>query len=356
MLSLGCRRQMVAPMEQNKSKTIQQAVTLGLCALILSCAPVSAAPQASAGVRTEQALTKDISLIEDRFFSRQYANDPLEKRVERVELLVFGGTQSGTVDQRWSRLKQSIASRASAASPKSTANGGGTAAKAPDTSAQYPILSTLEWRALKKTFANESLDARLGRIESKLFGLPSPGIAYVDRVDRLKRTLGIGVTAAVPTGPMGPAPKSRARGQSIQDFANNFGSPPMQFPGAQELNQDNNFFNEFAQNDLPFGSNMNSTFGQMFADLHKQMAAMNQLGPGTWVYDQKTGTWIDQLSGRQVKPGLPQASPQFGPNFGPKFQPRPSSPIRQLPSRKLPMNMHKDDAMEMPPYADPNSI
>ncbi len=354
---------MVARMEQNKSKTIQQVLTLGLSALILTCAPVSAAPaQASGGAKTELALSKDISLIEDRFFSRQYANDPLEKRVERLELLAFGATQAGSVEQRLTRLNQSIASRAAAASPKAAPTTAGTPpAKAPDSSAQYPILNTLEWKALKKTFADESLDARLSRIESKLFGLPSPGIAFVDRVDRLKRTLGIGVTAVVPSGPMGPGPKSRAGGQTIQDFANNLGSPPMQFPGAQELTQDNNFLQDFAHNELPFGPSMNSTFGQMFADLNRQMAEMHQLGPGTWVYNQKMGTWVDQQSGRAVKPSSPPGFPQFGrnlsPNFGQQFLPHPGTQMPLMPSpHRVPLNTQKEDSMEMPPYTDPNSI
>src|SRR5690606_33228046 len=78
-----------------------------------------------------------------------------------------------------------------------------------ESSSQYPVLNTLEWRALKKTYPSESIDARLARMEKKLFGMDSPAMAYVDRVDRLKRTLGIGMTAAVPRGPKGPAPKAR---------------------------------------------------------------------------------------------------------------------------------------------------
>lgn len=326
------------------AQTIRNSLTIGLCVLAVTSIPALSLPAATTGIVSEQILTKDLGLLENRFFSRQYANDPVEKRLERLELLVFGSTQDGTLEQRWGRLNKSIANRAAAEAKEKSAsanNVGGT--KTPDTSSQYPALNTLEWRALKKTFPSESLDQRLARIEKKLFGQDSPGMAYADRVDRLKRTLGVGVTAAVPTGPIGPAPKARPR-NSIDSFNYNFGAPSL-FGQGEQTYGDEGLLKPFGGS---LGGNLHSTFAQMFADLNREMADLDDLnlGAGSWVLDPKTGTWVEQFSGRRVKPGAPQA---------PQTRPQPKLPTPQT----LPFQFRQNNGNNMntlPPYADPNSI
>jgi hypothetical protein len=325
-------------------KTTQLAFTIGICALTLFAGSAGSAAPVAAPAVTEASIAKDLALLENRFFSHQYANDPTDKRLERLELLVFGATQDGDLPVRWSRLNKAIASRASAPIAKS-APAATPAEKAPDSSTQYPVLNTLEWRALKQTFPKETLDTRLGRLEKKLFGQDAPGMAYVDRVDRLKKTLGVGVTAALPIGPTGPAPKARARANGIEDFTYNFGDAPHAYGDEGMLSP---------MPGLNFGlggSMMNGAFGQLFADMNRQMAEMERLGPGAWVLDPKTGMWVEQYSGKQVKPNE-SAAPKSQLKPAPQILPKPTFPRRQ----GSPFNFGGAGDSALPPYADPNSI
>lgn len=318
-------------------KTTQIAFTIAISALTLFVGSTASAAPAAAPAVTEASIAKDLALLENRFFSHQYANDPTDKRLERLELLVYGATQGGSLPERWARLNKSIATRSQTPIAKSAPSSG---EKAPESSTQYPVLNTLEWRALKQTYPKESLDQRLGRMEKKLFGQDAPGMAYVDRVDRLKKTLGIGITAAAPSGPTGPAPKARPRSMGgIQDFSDfNFGG-------------DDGLMSPMAPFAFGFGNSaMNGAFAQMFADMNKQMAEMEKLGPGSWVFDPKTGMWVEQFTGKQVKPDGTPGPKSFAPKAAPK---------RVLPApRQFNFNFGtgRDTTNALPPYTDPNSI
>jgi hypothetical protein len=146
----------------------------------------------------DQALDKDILILENRFFFHHYGHDPIEKRLERLELLTLGTSQFGTNSERLSHLKSAIVQRDKQAAQimadhkvEQAKAGSGKAALKGETS--YPILSTLEWRILKKTYASESIDQRLDRLEGQLFGVPAQAMSYVDRIERLKKTAGVGV-------------------------------------------------------------------------------------------------------------------------------------------------------------------
>lgn len=155
-----------------------------------------------AGALSEQALEKDILVLENRFFFHHYGHDPIEKRLERLELLTLGASQYGSNSERLSHLKSAIVQRdkqaaqimadhkAEQARIAAKSDGGAkTGAKA---ETNYPVLSTLEWRILKKTYSGETIDQRLDRLESQLFGMPAQAMSYVDRIERLKKTAGVG--------------------------------------------------------------------------------------------------------------------------------------------------------------------
>lgn len=348
------------------SKTVKVTVVAGLVQLTICVAtPVNAANAPAPSPMSEQAVSKETGLLENRFFAHQYANDPVDKRLERLELMVFGGTQDGSNEERLHRLKKVIAERPQArknwAQDKapSAAQQEKTAEKGKDSgSSQYPVLNTLEWRALKKTYPTESLDQRLGRLEQKLFGQDSPTMAYADRVDRLKRTLGVGITAMEQTGPLGPAPKARPRG-SENGFNGMFGAPNgNMFGGIGSLPG----FGDDGDigGGLPGGMpSLSRTFSQMFQDMNREMQEFNKLGPGNWVYDSNTGDWVEQQSGRKVHPG-PQS--KLNPTLPgiPNKPSKPGSPqimpklVPQIPHS--PLGQQRNNDSEIPAYADPNSI
>ena len=142
---------------------------LGCQPAIATRADTSGANDAS-GSREYQSLMKDLKSLEDRYFFHSYDHDPTEKRVEHLELLIFGGNQYGVVEDRVKGLKDAIKKRdADSAREHATAKAGAE-------SSQYPVLNTLEWRVLKKTYQKEDLDSRLNRLETKLFGQASPAI------------------------------------------------------------------------------------------------------------------------------------------------------------------------------------
>jgi hypothetical protein len=267
-------------------------------------------------------LPKQIGLLENRFFYHLYVQDPIEKRLERLELLVFGGTQAGSNEERLARLKKSVADR-DTASAQSAAQGSKAPAvddgpskppstgqdKAKQSSGQYPILNTLEWRLLKKTYPDDSMDGRLERMETKVFGQASPAMAYIDRVERLKKTVGVGVAEEAPTGKMGPRPKARPRldGASPQ-VPDGFGMMPTIPP---------NPFNNQRGMSPSFGD-----FNSMFRELNKQMQEMMRMPPGHYEYDPNSGEWTESDTGRKLSPDTaPPPAPPKKPKPLPYYDP-----------------------------------
>jgi hypothetical protein len=334
----------------NKQYGIRTALTfLAFACLMQTQLAPRLALAAGSAVVSEQVMNKDIGLLENRFFSRLYTNDPIEKRLERLELMVFGGTQDGDNEHRLGRLKKAVADRAEQQpAAKGTAADSKAAPKEKaQSSTQYTALNTLEWRVFKKTFAADSLDDRLSRLEKKLFGADSPSMAYIDRVDRLKRTLGIGVPVAQqPTGPLGPAPKARPRGQMGSDFWS-FGTPLI----TGMVPHEGDFFGDEDMGLPPvFGFGLSSSINNMFRDMERQMMQLQQLPPGSYTFDPKTNSWVDQ-NNNHIKPdgGSGKAVPH---------KPAPMLPAPNFKAPKLspsPLFPHDSDS-ELPPYSDPNTI
>lgn len=324
--------------------------------LLLSGASASAALAANPVASSPDINTNDLNVLEHRFFSHGYAHDPVEKRLERIECLVYGTTRDGTNADRLARLMRTIATRSQQPlAHENTAPSGADvtpsapgAAKTPlTTSKQYPILNTLEWKALKKTYPTESLDQRLDRMESKMFGQPAQTMAYADRVERLKKTLGIGLET--PNNDkitsIGPKPKARPNGMT-DDGMGGFNLPLQSLvPPSMGLDVD------------PFGG---TTFGGSLAPFQRLMQTMNQqisdelsvareLGPGHWVFDPQTSEWVEVNTGKRVSRGTRQL------NVAP-----PAGKINTIKPRtsKIPLPLAPDAGQirEIPGYADPNSI
>lgn len=326
-------------------KTRNSFATAALILTVVSLLPTQLSPSkaATAGAGsplTEQAMDGNIAAMEKRFFSHPYANDPVEKRLERLELLVFGATQGGDVAERYSRLKKAIASRQSAGAGKVAPGHAGSAGVS--NASQYPAVSALESKVLKRTYPNEPLGTRLSRLEKTVFGAANPAMAYADRVDRLKRTLQGAIAAQQPSPPfrLGPAPKARPRGfEGNGDF--------FSYTPRMNSQSDDDFFSDDGIGMIPgFGMGLPGGLSGMMRQMERQMRQMQSNlppGNGVWTLDPKTGTWIEQNTGKRYKPGAPggSATPFQAPQLSPKA---------------LPLGPRQHNDSELPPYSDPNSI
>jgi hypothetical protein len=158
-------------------------ITSLLCAALVSAGttllitPAYSAPGIAPAAQAGDV--PDINTLEKRFFSRTYEIDPLDKRLQRLELMLFGATQSGGLAERIQRIQESSSERGQ------PTRGGQTVNK------QNNDIAALEKKMLKKSFADETAPQRLSRLESKVFGQPTNGMSTPDRIDRLKKIAGV---------------------------------------------------------------------------------------------------------------------------------------------------------------------
>lgn len=333
------------PGNMNRENTLTMPITikfvkpgaLGLrfCLLLALSSVVSGQMAMAAPVSNS-----DLEKLETKMFSRQYPNDPPEKRVERLELLVFGATQEGGMDERWERLAKVVKDRQNPESTVSQPKVTQTQPGAPKTPASppkgnYPSVDALEWRTLKKTYKTEPIAERLSRLETKLLGQASPAMPLFDRVERLKK-LSATVAAAkesqnpnqalVPPGILGPMPKGYPRSMPFAFGDSGMGNPFSVSPfGAQPFGGGSEDF-----------TSMNRMMSEMMSQMNRQMRDLKNLPPGVYQYK------IDPMD-----PGSSGLSPfKMIPS-----QPGKVSPFAPAQPRRLPSMPET-----LPPYADPNSI
>ncbi len=306
---------------------------LGLCVSIGLCGP------ALAQVDGDRPSNADFEKLETQMFSRQYPNDPPEKRIERLELLVFGATQGGSMTERWASISKAMKDRqnpeATVVQPKNSQSPSASSGpSAVPLKGNYPAVDSLEWKVLKKTFRGEPIAQRLSRLETKLLGQANPGMALFDRVERLKKiaaTVAAGSqppdsgTATLPPSMLGPMPRAypRAMPYSFGDSMNPVPSNPFSlqpFSGGDDFNS------------------INRMMSEMMSQMNRQMRDLKNMPPGVYQYKldplDPGSSGLTPFKTVPVQPGKPG---QLNP-----FQPiMPQKP-------KLQDNL--------PPYADPNSI
>lgn len=219
------------------------------CIMTLSLA----VPGSWAATMTTSQQTQAIQSLESTLFAVRYDQETSEARVIRLEEVVFGQKQTGSLDARIGRLKSALSPKAlgplsplpkqdnssanarsapvnqqqttSSSTPKSAVNTGrlpGTQAtgqpattKASQTPApnetDYPTISEMERKLFNKTYTNEDITARLARLEKEVFKVPQTG-TLAERSDNLRMVvlgdLGNGPPAVVsyPAGGYVPAP------------------------------------------------------------------------------------------------------------------------------------------------------
>ncbi|HEY9713362.1 MAG TPA: hypothetical protein V6C72_07820, partial [Chroococcales cyanobacterium] len=167
-----------------------------------------------------------VAKMETKFFQRTYPKDQLDRRLERIEKMVFGEAKTGSTQERLAKLLTAVPASSLAAS--SADDSGSTAASdtqagtpsrsssrsdvktaenaqsqsedVPADSSKYPAVTAMEQRMLGKSFEKEPLDKRLGRLEIKQFGKASTSTDLSDRTDRLRQATGVDVAKQQPSG------------------------------------------------------------------------------------------------------------------------------------------------------------
>lgn len=274
-----------------------------------------AAPPAGNGLQT-QSSAPDIGALERRYFGRTYDKDATDKRIQRLELLLFGATQEGGLVERLDRVQQSAQDRAKTSRVGSLQ------------SSDAASISALERKILKKSFDGEPPAQRLGRLESKVFGQASPSMSIADRVFRLKKILNVETPSVsrLPSFPDGLGGNGAPGGMGNPGGSGGYGE--MMVP-----------FGTFSF--APFAGNrpdeMAQQMNEMIKQLNKSLRGIHKLPDGAPDVSPFSGPGSVPFSG-------PNLSPFSGPNGTPFVQ----------PFRTLPQQQHRDT--ELPPYLDPNSI
>jgi hypothetical protein len=254
---------------------IKNSITaLALASCLASALAALAAPAPTPAPRG------DLSQWEQQLLGQSHERDPLDKRIQRLELLLFNGTQEGSLSERLDQIRARIESRSAVRPSKGAVNGS---------------LEQLEQKILKKTFATEPVETRLTRLETKLFGKASPSMSAADRVDRLKRTIGLGE----------PPPIAQFPNNNLMEVPFQHGYP-------------NGMIMPFDQSMRP--DELNRQMSDMFRQFNQQLRQLHRLPNGS-------------DSAPFTQPEMPQM-PQ----------------VPQMP------RIRKHSGNELPPYLDPNSI
>lgn len=252
-------------------------------------------------------------------------DDPLPKRLQRLELLTFGATQYGSNLERWRNIKHYISQ---AGTNKNNGNGQPQSSSAPANISTS--LNALEKYVFKKTFSGEPTARRLDKLEAKLFGQPSTSMPAAERIARLQRTLGVNASphemAELPNG----------------------GLPPM--------------FRDFSGDMLdPEWGGMNSQMAQMLQEMQRQMQGqgIDQL-PGNGQYEFRYHIYGSPDGGFRIGP---DSDPNITPNPGFKGQKRSpqrkqAPPPERMPDFNAPQMIPQPGppAESIPSYNDPNFI
>lgn len=287
-------------------------VSLAVQALLPVVATPTATAQKSQPISVE--ISRQLAQLENRFFFHRYERDTLEKRLQRLELLVFGATQEGSNGERLTRLRNKFFSqnntRKNSLKPHNISPN--------HSSGSIPkILDTLEIKILKRAHTGEPAHERLAKLEEKLFGQASPMMSSADRIERLKKAAGF-EAPAVSTLPFRTMPGQKGR-RGEMPFISPFEhlNPYQQSP-----------FSELMPNMEPYFATpqreLDPRLMRMFQQLSKRLRELRQLPPGSNPTD----------PGYSLKPETFPYSPFPKPNL-PEATPLPPA---------------------LPPYYDPNSI
>jgi hypothetical protein len=275
--------------------------------------------------RPGQVLAEDqIEALERKLLQRTFPVDKEDKRLQRLECLVFGATQMGSLQERWAELKRAVA--------QPTPSQSGAADKSLTSS-----VTQVEKQVLKKANPGLPIGTRLNQLEAKVFGQTSPSMPMPQRVERLRKTIGL-------TDPF----------NSPQTAIQPFGTLPNGGTWSFRIYGDPNNLDQ---------RQMDPQMSQMLKEMDRQMKQMERFGDGMldggmrefnlpngsegFRYDFTLPNPQGMNPFVEINPGLPGKPGTPGRNGTPGQPGKPGSPgimIRKAPTQ------------EIPPYGAPDTI
>lgn len=255
-----------------------------------------------------------IAALEQKLFKRVYSYDPMEKRLQRLELLLFGYSQYGSKGARWAQIQAALNNdhQKNLSLPINAQPPGGN---------QSDSISEIEKQILKKASPEAPANKRLDTLESKVFGQANPNMPIDQRIERLRRTVGL----ASPTNP---------RVTVNPGMDGNIQTSPFVFR-----------FNGRTMPDLGEFGFGDPQISQMLKDMDRQMKEFEQFGnsmpeqaPNGNDKEERHFFYYQWPPNNNQKP-----YGDLHPNKPPKAQPN-------IPGLKTP------NFDQLPPYSDPNMI
>jgi len=277
--------------------------------------------------------------MEQNAFGHPFSEDPIDKRLGRLELFTVRERLTGTVAERLANLKTAIAKK------HGTQNKNVASANKNVGPAQMNAkLSRLEQNIMKKSYPGLDENARLSQLEKKVFGSQFPKLAAGERIDRLQKTLGIG------DGDVAMSPSQPGFSQSYS-FSGSINGVPF------SMNQGGN--NKFSSNPA-----IDRQLNEVFNQLHRQMQDMNSMGPGMMSpFDFGQGLRPGMIPNNMPRSfAMPKMSPELDGDVIPTpghSNSQPNSQKRMGPRQFQQSPWQNDGDSEknkLPPYLDPNSI
>lgn len=148
-----------------------------------------------------QAMTTNeyVSAIEKKLFGITYEKQPMNERVDRIEMQIYDNHYTGNPEERLSKIdkiypKSEFETGQSQHPQNFTYNNSNDDwydqdYQEPSKYNNYPIVSEIEQNIYKKNYQGEDIYNRLARLEKELYGNVKNDLSLQERVENLKSAL-----------------------------------------------------------------------------------------------------------------------------------------------------------------------
>ena len=147
-------------------------------------------------VNNNPQIGNQLTQLENKILKSTYTFDPLEKRLDRLELEVFGDTNSDyEYEERLSKLIASTGFNYNNPSFNDNLSSQNNEKQfnqnyeKEDSSVSYPMVDTLEKEVFNRSFASDDIYNRLTRLEKEVYKKTSENLPLSDRIDTLKGSI-----------------------------------------------------------------------------------------------------------------------------------------------------------------------